>query len=110
MKQKAKELSHILLDTIRKHQGNKNELNEEEMECARLAVVGTLAGIHSLYLQNAEPSEHQEMTARCMNSLDMLVRSIKRDVERFGIEGVEILHGNVNEDGMVETIPEPTIN
>jgi hypothetical protein len=110
MKQKAKELSHLLLDTIRKYQGNKNEINEKEMECARIALVGALAGVHTLYLQNAEPPEHREITALCMDSLDLLVRSIKKDVERFGIEGVEIMHGNIDADGMVGAIPNPTIN
>jgi len=64
----------------------------EEIELVRLGLGCSLSGLHTVYLScSKDPQTQQECAAACMDTIQRLIGSLKRDLDELKIEGVSIV-------------------
>lgn len=82
------EISTAILDFI------KSETNDQDfdVENLRMGLGLCLSSIHAAMLYGAKTEETQRQAVRaCMDTVERMMKCLKRDIETIGIEGVEIV-------------------
>jgi len=85
---KVEELSALILEVIELKMGK--ELVPEQTATTRLALGLALSSIHSAIIYSATSETKEEAAYHCLDTIQRLMNSLKKDVQRADIPGLSI--------------------
>jgi hypothetical protein len=95
MNKEPHEISEMILNHI------KDQTNDEEFDVTnlRMGLGLCLSSIHAAMLYGAKGEEAQHQAVHeCMDSIERMIKCLKRDIETIGIEGVAIISEQLNNE------------